>query len=67
MKELPSDGCRYADVDASETSRLVTLSCAIPQTPQVTVATSVVDYLSLNNQAWVWKYLEEDSDHAGMA
>jgi hypothetical protein len=27
----------------------------------------VVNYLSLNNQAWVWKYLEEDANHAEMA
>jgi hypothetical protein len=27
----------------------------------------VLDYLSLNNQAWVWKYIEEDANHAEMA
>ena len=26
----------------------------------------MVDYLSLNNQAWVWKYLEEDANHEEM-
>ena len=27
----------------------------------------MVDYLLLNNQAWVWKYLVEESDHVDMA
>ena len=65
--ELPSVGCQYADVETSESSRTVTATCAITPSQQDPCATSVVDYLSINNQAWVWKYLEEDANHAEMA
>ena len=67
MKDLPSECYRYADMDAFKTRWMVTPSCEIPQKPHDTAATLVVDYLSLNNQAWVWKYLEEDSDNAPLA